>query len=186
MPITHEQAYKNVTDHDIHFRVDLYPKEQRDAELHSILGTEVARLPAQLETYYSRYFEERSRVVAFPKQSRAEIEKQIALVHNYDQELTQLKKNIDQRTNQIIGENNQVSELRKRLKSIPADERTEEYNKVTEVTNTHTHEYNRLVVIYDHEATEYNATAAKRNSLASDTQDLIKTLDTRESSPKIK
>src|SRR5690606_11618218 len=50
-------------------------------ELHSILGTEAADLPEELEEYYSRYFDDRSHIVSIAESYEAvfiEIQEQIA------------------------------------------------------------------------------------------------------------
>ncbi len=53
---------------DLAERLKLYERTEpgeRSNELHSILGTEVASLSPELETYYQQYFTDRSVVVAF-------------------------------------------------------------------------------------------------------------------------
>jgi hypothetical protein len=44
---------------------------ERDNELHSIIGTEVAKLSPELETYYSQYFSDRAALVALHEKSNA-------------------------------------------------------------------------------------------------------------------
>jgi hypothetical protein len=48
---------------------------QRDNELHSIIGTEVASIDPALETYYQRYFSDRSKVVTLATNYQAVFEK---------------------------------------------------------------------------------------------------------------
>jgi hypothetical protein len=48
-------------------RMSFYERTQpgeRDNELHSIIGTEISQISAELEAYYGRYFSDRSKVVA--------------------------------------------------------------------------------------------------------------------------
>lgn len=63
-----EAAYTSLSSSgDLAQRMALYAKiepGERDNELHSVLGTEVSNLPKDLETYYERYFSDRSKVVA--------------------------------------------------------------------------------------------------------------------------
>lgn len=75
-------------------RLKVYDKiepGERANELHSILGTEVEDLPAELETYYAQYFKDRSIVVGFAKQ--------------YTKNFTDIKENQEQ----LVGELKELS-----------------------------------------------------------------------------
>lgn len=68
-----EQALPSVQEKDptLAKRLELYAQTEpgeRENELHSILGTEAVNLPAELETYYKRYFTNRRVVVNFAQQ----------------------------------------------------------------------------------------------------------------------
>jgi uncharacterized protein involved in exopolysaccharide biosynthesis len=55
-------------------RMDLYARAepgQRDNELHSIIGTEIANISPELEQYYAQYFSDRAALVALHVQSNA-------------------------------------------------------------------------------------------------------------------
>ncbi len=59
------------TESDLAARLKVYDKTEpgeRDNELHSILGTEAAVLPAELEQYYKQYFTNRSIITTFADQ----------------------------------------------------------------------------------------------------------------------
>lgn len=62
-----EAAYKKLSSQDdLKQRMAIYDKTEpgeRDNELHSVLGTEIATLPSDLETYYEQYFSDRAKVV---------------------------------------------------------------------------------------------------------------------------
>ncbi|HSX01697.1 MAG TPA: hypothetical protein VLI05_00095 [Candidatus Saccharimonadia bacterium] len=61
-----EQTYHRLNDPDLNQRMAGYAKSepgQEVNELHSILGTEQASLPADLESYYQRYFTSRPQIV---------------------------------------------------------------------------------------------------------------------------
>ena len=45
--------------------LELYPESERIDELHSRVGTEIADLPSELETYYAKYFKDQDKVVSF-------------------------------------------------------------------------------------------------------------------------
>lgn len=54
--------------------IALYETRQLPDEWHSRLGTEFATLPPDLEAYYARWFDDRTKVVALYEQSRAVLE----------------------------------------------------------------------------------------------------------------
>lgn len=66
----YQQAGENVELHDVMAEYARVEPEQRYNELHSILGTEYAVLPPELEEYYARYFTDRSKVVDMAFQYR--------------------------------------------------------------------------------------------------------------------
>ena len=66
-----EKQSASITDEKLRERLALYDKTEpgeRLNELHSILGTEITALSPELETYYSRYFTNRSALVALSNQ----------------------------------------------------------------------------------------------------------------------
>ncbi len=87
-------AYTNITNERIRKNVEQY--RQRDPaivanELHSILGSEVPDLSADLEKYYANYFVDRSKVVALSQQYEAEFIAHEEQVEGYDAQLQALK-----------------------------------------------------------------------------------------------
>lgn len=64
------EATKLAADTEFKTRMSVYDNLGRDGrlnELHSVVGTEVASLSPELETYYARYFSQRSKTVALFK-----------------------------------------------------------------------------------------------------------------------
>lgn len=59
--------YSKLTDGELKERMDYYARTEPgelENELHSIIGTEVATISPELETYYQQYFTDRSKVLA--------------------------------------------------------------------------------------------------------------------------
>lgn len=181
-----EQFFKTITNQDILERIKLYPEAQRNAELHSVLGTEVSRLPRELEAYYAQYFSERSRVVAFSARSRTAVLSQIEKVNASDRRLTLLKKSIEQETTHLSLKAKKISTLRSDLNGNELKQNVAEYNRRTADMNIQIRDYNRLVRSYDALVKQYNGLAAERNALASVVQRLVEELDTRNLPKKIK
>ena len=62
-----EAQYTSMNDSKLKERMDYYDRTEpgeRDNELHSIIGTEVASISPELEQYYRQYFDDRSKVTA--------------------------------------------------------------------------------------------------------------------------
>jgi len=65
-----DAAYSKINDPDLSSRMEYYARNEpgeRLNELHSILGTEYPDLGSNLENYYKKYFNDRSKIVAFHK-----------------------------------------------------------------------------------------------------------------------
>jgi len=66
-----EQVAAGITDPNILGQLQIYAKTEpgeRDDELYSVLGTEYAQLPPDLEAEYATYFSDRARLVAYNQQ----------------------------------------------------------------------------------------------------------------------
>lgn len=66
-----EQVAAHITDPDILSQMQIYAKTEpgaRDDELYSVLGTEYAQLPPDLEAHYATYFSHRDKLVAYNRQ----------------------------------------------------------------------------------------------------------------------
>jgi len=92
-----DQAYAQVTDQRIRNTIEDYRKNGADTvnELHSILGTEVRALPAELEQYYARYFTNRLAVVAYSEAYEQAFTERKQKIIEDDQALAALKQQID-------------------------------------------------------------------------------------------
>ncbi|TBN56329.1 hypothetical protein EYE40_02355 [Glaciihabitans arcticus] len=97
-PLLEEAAASMSDDEDFTTRMAVYATlepGQKLNELHSIIGTEVAGIPAALETYYEEYFSDRAALVALHLKSHAVFvdiqERSDALIA----ELTELREGIE-------------------------------------------------------------------------------------------
>lgn len=67
-----EAEYAKLSDdEEFSARMDFYARTEpgeRDNELHSIIGTEIAAISPELEKYYQQYFDDRSKVIALHAQ----------------------------------------------------------------------------------------------------------------------
>jgi chaperonin cofactor prefoldin len=97
-----EAEYNKLKDNkDFAERMSFYARTepgQRDNELHSVIGTEVGLLSPDLEHYYSKYFADRSKVVAEHDQYASVFAQLQAQSDTLSAQLTQLGNTIQQQT----------------------------------------------------------------------------------------
>lgn len=167
-------------DEGIKEKLDLY-READTAdlvnEMHSIFGTEVANLPAELEAYYQQYFTDRSKVVRYAQSYRAEFDKLKDQVAAFDEQLSALEKEIETEKSQLEvslealrAKESQVQALRGNAEIYNAGVRT--YNGMIET-------YNDRVRNVRTKIDQYNDIVAKRNDIAFAERQLQQALDSR-------
>lgn len=161
-------------DHPLFTVMAGYPAESHSDELHSRLGTEITDLSPELETYYGRYFDERSRVLALFAQSTATIDAANARIAELTAELDALGADIESRRATWEAD------------SAELDADIERYNS-TGWTPTSDREYRELQARWDaREAARlelvadidrYNALVAELNELSAASNELYQELD---------
>ncbi|HYH36207.1 MAG TPA: hypothetical protein VD706_01775, partial [Candidatus Saccharimonadales bacterium] len=97
-------------------------------EMHSIFGTEVANLPAELEAYYKRYFDNRARVVSYAAQYQAEFTNRQIIVAQYDAQLRYLKRQIETGQDELQVKQGEIDSMQDRLLAQKNDGDTAGYN----------------------------------------------------------
>ena len=175
-----EDFYKNdLKDPRIISTIEAYKKsEPNDVvnEMHSVFGTEIVKLPAQLEAYYTKYFTNRSQVANFAAQYQSEFTTRQAVITQDDAQLASLKNRIDQLEDSLRLKQSGINNVQANLRSLRNSNQIEAYN--AEVP-----EYNRLVNSYNADLDavrglieQYNSLVAQRNAVASETDQLTKEL----------
>jgi len=138
-------------------------------EIHSIFGTELRDLPPELEEYYKRYFVNRQAIVAYSER--------------YETVLTSRRNRAASLELQISGLKNEIEQLEKTLQA-------EKDLLISSRSSVHTvqeaDEYNNRVAAYNENINLLNAQISKHNklveeyqSVALETQELYKALDSR-------
>lgn len=156
-----EQAVSQIHDTDLDARLADYAKTEpgeRDNELHSILGTEYANLPAGLEQYYSRYFNNRSAIVRAHAQYQTVFNNRRAQI---DQELSTIRS----LKAQLAGVNSQMT-------AYKAGGNITAYNALVPRQNALVDQVNSLIAQYNADVEEYNALSQSLNSQQITPQDL--------------
>ncbi len=131
------------TESDLSARLKVYDKTEpgeRNNELHSILGTEAAVLPAELEQYYKQYFNNRSVVTS--------------LADQYDKIFDDVKNQQDQLVTQLDALADEINAL------------TEDYNTGSEQLNKDIENFNQRANVENEFETEADFNTARSVLLA--------------------
>lgn len=174
-------AFEKIDNERIKQTIEDYRKDGADInnELHSIIGTEVRTLTPELETYYARYFTDRTRVVAYSEAYEAAFTSRKAQVADYDTQLERLKAQIDQSNQNLISKQQELSNREQELNRLRSSNKVQEYNAAVPG-------YNQLVQSYNAEVAEvrslidrYNQVVKARNEIALEEGELVKAIDSR-------
>ncbi len=175
-----EDAYSRVTDKRLRENIASY--ESRDPgvvlnELHSILGTEVRDLPKDLETYYRRYFDDRSRVLALSEAYAGEFAAREDKIKAYDAQLSQLNGEIVRYQVDLKEQNSELQAKKKEINGLKAD--PDAYNQAVNAYNADVTTYNALVEKVKGLVATYNNIIEERNAIAVEERELVQAIDTR-------
>lgn len=148
-------------------------------ELHSILGTEIRELPTELEDYYRRYFDDRSRVVDIAESYEKvfiELQDQIAKLES---DIAELKSQIEASESQLSTQRNALDAEAKRLQDLREAGKFEEYNAGVPGYNAMVAEYNAGVEDYRALVERHNQLVKTHNELALEQNELVHSLDSK-------
>ena len=120
--------------------LELYPESERIDELHSRIGTEIADLPDDLETYYAKYFKDQDKVVSY-----------------YDSYIAPF--------NELETRAKELSEKLEAM-SVEIDEKTKNYYADAEKLSADIDEFNNCANTAGCYATEYAFRVARNNLVA--------------------
>lgn len=131
-----ETVEASITDPELKERFAEYQQlepGQLDDELHSILGTEYANLPPDLETYYSKYFTNRAALVANAQQ---------------------FNNTFDGLHTEIVQLDARIKATKAEMQSYLADGQVRQYNALVPVVNRDIVSYNAKVERYNQYASD--------------------------------
>lgn len=148
-------------------------------EMHSIFGTEIGGLPSELETYYQRYFMDRSVVIGFADKYADEFASRQARIKQYQERLAVLKERINNQEQSLQRQQAEIEAERRRLNSLRSSGRFEEYNAAVPGFNAMVNEYNSGVARLRDDIAEYNELVAAHNALAAELSSLYESLNTK-------
>ncbi len=182
-----DNAFDALSSPRIKETIEIYRKRDPNIvhnELHSILGTEVRVLPTELEDYYKRYFIDRSKVVGFSEQYEQAFTARKNLIQDYDAQLAALKGEIDGLQNSLKAAEQALARDRTNLNNLRSSGDVEGYNAAVPGYNVKVATFNRDIDTLTNKINQYNEIVAKRNAVASEEEELVKAIDSREIVPK--
>lgn len=150
---------------------------QQANEMYAIFGTEVARLPAELEQHYQRYFSNRAAVVGFAANYQEAFTSRQRQVEAYDKQLNDLNTKIKTNT-ALLG--------RRRDELAGAEARLNEYRQAGDIAryNEGVGDYNQRVGAYNvlleqtrAQIEEHNRIVEARNDIAAQSVELRQAID---------
>lgn len=145
-------------------------------EMHSIFATEIAKLPAELEEYYSRYFTNRAQVAAFGAQYQAEFTSRRSMIAKYDAQLAVLKQRIDALQEDLKAQSNTIDSSQATLVAQRNSGDIDAYNAGVPVFNRLVDTYNVDVRQVQALTNQYNEIVVARNAVALEEDQLVKDL----------
>lgn len=162
------QAYASVTDERIRKTVDEYRSAGAEVtnELHSILGTEVRELPAELEDYYGRYFSNRQKIVGYSESYQAAFTERKDRVALYDAQLNDLKAQIDENQSELNQLSAALNAEREQVENSGSQSAVDAFNRKVR-------QYNNLVTATKELIERYNQIVTERNQIALEEQELF-------------
>jgi chromosome segregation ATPase len=173
---------KRITDERLLGLIKLYNQSEPGElynEMHSILGTEVSDLSPELETYYSQYFTDRKKIVAYSdgyegvfaasKQRLAAMDSQL---DGLRAQITADNSSLDQQSVALNAESMQLNNLR-------SAGQLDEYNQAVPAYNQKVRNFNSLVDQTKKLVAQYNALVEARNKEAAAQNNLYQSLDSR-------
>ncbi len=181
-----QAAFDTLADNRVKDTVELYRKKNPSVilnELHSILGTEVRVLTPELETYYRRYFTDRLKIVGYSEQYEQAFTARKNQIVDFDAQLASLKQQIEALQKSLAQAETDLSRQRSSLNSLRSSGQTAAYNAAVPSYNKKVADYNAMIDRLSSLVDQYNEIVPKRNAVASEEEDLVKAIDSRDVVP---
>ncbi len=179
-----QDFYKyKLQDQAVKDQIESYKKSEPNAvvnEMHSLFGTEVKDLPTELETYYKRYFTERSKVVALYANYQAAFTERQKQIDDYDAQLKAKKPQIAARQSQLEGQYAQLEQQKAQMDNYKQSGNIAAFNAMVKPYNALVDAYNVGVQSLKSQIADYNTLVEKRNAIAAQEQQLQQELSSKQ------
>ncbi len=164
-----KKAYAEVTNQRIRKNVASYQKAGADIndELHSILGTEVRDLPAELETYYQKYFENRAKIVEYSEQYERVFSANQTKIGQLGEQINALKRTIKDLEQNLTAERASLEGERSNIKT----------QAQADIFNQRVNSYNDSVAYLNQLVSQHNSLVREYQQIAIQQQELYKAIN---------
>lgn len=174
------RAYAGVSNERIRRNVEQY--RAADAaivpnELHSILGSEQADLPEELEEYYAQYFVDRQRIVAYSQQYEAEFTRREEQANALAAELNTLRPQIEANTAELQSEAARLQAEYAAIEAARGNVDSDELAQRARVYNAAVAEYNTLASQTRTNIERYNSVVEQYNAVVLEQRALYNAID---------
>lgn len=175
------QRYYNdeLKDERIRSTIDAYRKSEPDDlvnEMHSIFATEIRDLPNDLDTYYKKYFTNRSQIVSYAERYQREFSSRHDAVAKADTQLAALKTQIEQLQRDLRAQQAEIERRRAALVAARDQNNVADYNAGVPAYNALVDDYNAKVKTVQALIADYNVLVNQRNAIALEEGQLINEL----------
>jgi len=151
------------------------PGEQLN-EMHSIFGTEIAKLPGPLEAYYKRYFSNRIKVAAYAERYQGVFTTRQETIKKDDAQLAAWKKQINANEATLKVQQSDLERLQAHMTEVKKSGDAGGYNALVPSYNSQVEAFNELLGQAKALIIKYNQLVEARNALAVEAQGLEKAL----------
>ncbi|MDB5181705.1 MAG: hypothetical protein JWP13_468 [Candidatus Saccharibacteria bacterium] len=171
-----------VQDERIRSTIEAYRESEPDDlvnEMHSIFATEIAELTPELESHYSKYFNNRAKVVEYASTYQKEFTSRQNQVKEYDARLKGLKESIDANSASLKQREQDIQAMQRQMESDRSSGNAESYNARVAAYNARVDAYNQLIRSTQYQIAEYNRLVEERNSLALQVRELTQSISSK-------
>lgn len=145
-------------------------------EMHSIFGTEVANLPAGLETYYSQYFTDRHQVVKYAEHYQKAFRSRQQQIKHYKSLLPGIKAQVNDNEAQLRSLSGQLDSIKADIQADKRRRNWQQYNQDVDKYNQMVRQYNAILNTTKALINRYNDLVHQINSLVLEEQQLTQEL----------
>jgi hypothetical protein len=147
-------------------------------EMSCTFGTEVAVLPAALNSYYSHYFTNRMAIIAYNDKYRTQFTLRENTINSDDNALATLNQTITNEESHLEVELSQINSEQIKLSGLDNLSHASQYNAAVAVYNTEVNSYDAQVSVLQANIATYNQNVAARNLIAGELTTLDNALNT--------
>ena len=137
------------------------------------------QVPANLEAYYQKYFNNRQEVLELAENYETEFTSRINAYEDYERRLDSLKAQIDAATKELESQREQIVADRRRLDGLRSSGRIEEYNSGVASFNGRVDAYNASVRRIQRDINTFNTLLEEQKSIAQELRSLNQSIDSR-------